>query len=69
MSFSTFDEYPRGLKDDDPILIDNWKILHVIGAGGMGKVFSGVSKDHTYVIKRFTLSLFGSILQDRYFWD
>ena len=49
MSFSTFDEYPRGLKDDDPILIDNWKILHVIGAGGMGKVFSGVSKDHTYV--------------------
>ena len=49
MSISTFDEYPRGLKDDDPILIDNWKILHVIGAGGMGKVFSGVSKDHTYV--------------------
>ena len=49
MSISTFDEYPRGLKDDDPILIDDWKILHVIGAGGMGKVFSGVSKDHTYV--------------------
>ena len=44
MSDSFFDEYPRTLKEDEPLYIDKWKILYVIGAGGMGKVFEGISK-------------------------
>lgn len=47
MSDSLFDEYPRTLKEDEPLYIDKWKILYVIGAGGMGKVFEGISKDAT----------------------
>jgi len=47
MSDSFFDEYPRTLKEDEPLYIDKWKILYVIGAGGMGKVFEGISKDAT----------------------
>jgi hypothetical protein len=43
MSDSFFDEYPRTLKEDEPLYIDKWKILYVIGAGGMGKVFEGIS--------------------------
>ena len=47
MASTTFDEYPRPLKDDEPIQIGKWKILHVIGAGGMGVVFNGNFKDDT----------------------
>lgn len=47
MSDPLFDEYPRTLKVDEPLFIDKWKILHVIGAGGMGKVFEGISTDDT----------------------
>lgn len=47
MTDSFFDEYPRTLKEDEPLYIDKWKILYVIGAGGMGKVFEGISKDAT----------------------
>jgi len=47
MTKSLFDEYPRTLKEDEPLFIDKWKILHVIGAGGMGKVFEGISQDGT----------------------
>jgi serine/threonine protein kinase len=47
VSDSLFDEYPRTLKEDEPLYIDKWKILYVIGAGGMGKVFEGISKDAT----------------------
>lgn len=47
MSESFFDEYPRTLKEDEPLYIGNWKILHVIGAGGMGKVFEGIDKNDT----------------------
>lgn len=37
----SFDEYPRPTKDDEPVQIGDWKVLHVIGAGGMGLVFQG----------------------------
>jgi len=47
MTKTSFDEYPRARKDDEPIWIANWKILHVIGAGGMGLVFHGNDPDHT----------------------
>jgi serine/threonine protein kinase len=47
MSKTSFDEYPRATKDDEPTEIANWNILHVIGAGGMGLVFHGNSPDHT----------------------
>ena len=48
MKETEYDEFPRALKDDEPVVIDEWKILHVIGEGGMGKVYGGVLKDHTY---------------------
>ena len=47
MSKTSFDEYPRATKDDEPTEIANWNILHVIGAGGMGLVFHGNLPDHT----------------------
>ena len=47
MPKTSFDEYPRATKDDEPTEIANWNILHVIGAGGMGLVFHGNLPDHT----------------------
>ena len=47
MSIPVFDQFPRALGPDDPVIIGEWKILHVIGQGGMGKVFEGVRGDHT----------------------
>lgn len=47
MVIKTFDEFPRPTKDDEPVAIGDWTILHVIGAGGMGVVFHGSLADDT----------------------
>lgn len=47
MALKTFDEFPRPTKDDEPVAIGDWTILHVIGAGGMGVVFHGSLADDT----------------------
>jgi serine/threonine protein kinase len=48
MKATDFDEFPRALRDDEPQVADVWKLIHVIGEGGMGKVYGGVLKDKTY---------------------
>jgi serine/threonine protein kinase len=48
MKAADFDEFPRALRDDEPQVADEWKLIHVIGKGGMGKVYGGVLKDKTY---------------------
>lgn len=67
MSESFFDEYPRTLKDDEPLYIGKWKILHVIGAGGMGKVFEGIDKNGTKAaIKIIQAEIFNQNFLERF---
>ena len=67
MVIKTFDEFPRPTKDDEPVAIGDWTILHVIGAGGMGVVFHGSLADDTKsAIKIFNPELLSDQLIKRF---